>query len=394
VGVLDFSNLNLASRRKFNQQKVLCECILQEMQEMQEMQEIYATGGEVGGADAGADVCIPVCIDKIQVCALVGGAWSDLHSLRAFLESHAPYKSKHKYCLIMNLLLSHTCLSDFHFNLQEAVPVAVRKILTLYMPDTMSDAHAHARKPDGRNSRRGIFPKGCIPVPAETGTGGCKRLLSYDETAETSPKKPMHYLESLYSGMNGAWAGGASPASLDINRDEWAEVLEGLDMAEEADICTFDASSIFYDPLEATLGAETPDSNPWILLDEVVESMSQPPSPSQSQSQSQSPPLLCDTAPGSCGSFRSISDHDHGSLSCDTAPGSCGSISDISAISAISPISDHGSLGSSLHRPIALPGELLPFPMGRPTQLAFLQPFPLDQHFLFGRRSYPTVLWE
>ncbi|KAJ1432950.1 hypothetical protein B484DRAFT_429692 [Ochromonadaceae sp. CCMP2298] len=106
IGILDCDSFNLSTRRKFNQQKVLCECIL----------EIRST------------TLVETDEEEVYV-AVDEGVWSTIPYLRDFLDSNAPYKSKDKYSFITNMLLAHKVLADLDFNLVEAVNAAVRKIL-------------------------------------------------------------------------------------------------------------------------------------------------------------------------------------------------------------------------------------------------------------------------
>eukprot|EP00601_Ochromonadales_sp_CCMP2298_P004971 CAMPEP_0173191146 /NCGR_PEP_ID=MMETSP1141-20130122/12728_1 /TAXON_ID=483371 /ORGANISM="non described non described, Strain CCMP2298" /LENGTH=271 /DNA_ID=CAMNT_0014115313 /DNA_START=163 /DNA_END=975 /DNA_ORIENTATION=- len=216
VGILDFESFNLASRRKFNQQKVLCECILQ----------------EIDSLDPDAD--------KSQVFAVVDSTWSDLSALRTFLDSNAPYKSKDKYFFIMNVLLSHQVLAELNFNLEEAVNVAVRKIL----------------EPDAKSAKKHQFSSGCsVPVPT---TGSNKRRSPHFD--EISPKKPCtHENDSLSSTSSYGYEMSVKhenpQPSLSIDSVEGLEgIAEAAEAAEAAEVekggrrLSFDASTVFYDP--------------------------------------------------------------------------------------------------------------------------------------------------
>lgn len=108
IGILDFESFNLAARRKFNQQQILCECIKEEL--------------EYNGVR-----------DVINNCEAVEGVfgadWADMKSLRKFLEQNSPYKSKEKYLGILDILLSHKAILATGTDITKSINFAMRKIL-------------------------------------------------------------------------------------------------------------------------------------------------------------------------------------------------------------------------------------------------------------------------
>lgn len=55
--------------------------------------------------------------------------WSDMKSLRNFLEQNAPYKSKEKYLGILNILLGHSALLSTSNDIKKCINAAIAKIL-------------------------------------------------------------------------------------------------------------------------------------------------------------------------------------------------------------------------------------------------------------------------
>ena len=108
VGILDFQSFNLAARRKFNQQQILCDCI------NSEIGEVYSDSFS----------------SEIPVHAVLDQHWLDVGSLRQFLEQNAPYKSKEKYLGILDILLSHKAIEALNFDMERCINVAITKILS------------------------------------------------------------------------------------------------------------------------------------------------------------------------------------------------------------------------------------------------------------------------
>ncbi|KAJ1432697.1 hypothetical protein B484DRAFT_429796 [Ochromonadaceae sp. CCMP2298] len=266
IGILDVEACNLGTRRKFNQQKELCECI----------QEIRST--------TNAD-------DEDKVCVVsVEGEWSNISSLRALLDSDAPYKSKDKYTFIMNVLLNHKVLADFNFDLRDVISAAVRKILQ-FESEVLQPA-----RPSMSNKR------------------------TYEHVDEASPKKPRMYEYSDYLQECARVQQRNPELSLDVDWAElaaWAEedADKGAEAAKQVDFglgFTFNAGTVFDEPQEAMLGTKsTTDSNPWDFLDAKAQPLSPLRSvpndmrlcidPSFSSSSGRTTPeSTCRTSPGSC----------------------------------------------------------------------------------------------
>ncbi len=108
IGILDFESFNLAARRKFNQQQVLCECIKEELE--------YNGIRDVNNS-----------FDTIE--GVFGADWADMKSLRKFLEQNSPYKSKEKYLGILDILLSHKVILATGTDVTKSINCAMRKIL-------------------------------------------------------------------------------------------------------------------------------------------------------------------------------------------------------------------------------------------------------------------------
>ena len=111
MGILDFESFNLAARRKFNQQKILCDCIKEELED----------NGIYEDKDDGTYGDIHVGVDN---------TWKDMKSLRTYLENNAPYKSKEKYHGILDILLSHKVIQSIGFDIVKTIDAAIAKMLS------------------------------------------------------------------------------------------------------------------------------------------------------------------------------------------------------------------------------------------------------------------------
>lgn len=109
VGILDFDSFNLAARRKFNQQQVLCDCIKAELADNGIPEDLY---------------------ENTTLAATMDSNWCDLKILRNFLERNAPYKSKEKYLGILDILLNHKVIEKQGFDISKCINMAINKIIS------------------------------------------------------------------------------------------------------------------------------------------------------------------------------------------------------------------------------------------------------------------------
>jgi hypothetical protein len=114
VGILDSTDFNLAARRKFNQQQILCECINAEV--FAQYPDNYPPQQEA------------------VIIVRVDAMWSDLSLLAEYLEANAPYKSKDKYKSILGILSNHTVLDNLDYDMDRAINMAVAKITSSANP--------------------------------------------------------------------------------------------------------------------------------------------------------------------------------------------------------------------------------------------------------------------
>jgi hypothetical protein len=114
VGILDSTDFNLAARRKFNQQQILCECINAEV--FEQYPDNYPPQQEA------------------VIIVRVDAMWSDLSLLAEYLEANAPYKSKDKYKSILGILSNHTVLENLDYDMDRAINMAVAKITSSANP--------------------------------------------------------------------------------------------------------------------------------------------------------------------------------------------------------------------------------------------------------------------
>ena len=282
VGILDFDSFNLAARRKFNQQQVLCECIKAELQ------------------DEGIE-------DDDKEYNYIEGEfdrnWVDMKSLKVFLEQNAPYKSKDKYLGILDILLNHKVIISLGSDITKAINSAMRKILA---PSN--------RKPGRRQviplpikSKRvqslqlaqpvaPVFPP--MPSPASSNKKKRGRTVSskMKDSAEeiaispvvkkarrkpyvlhrvTAPSKPAGRQKLLDKMLHKPVSPSVIINSQDVVEDE-EEVSHGNEEAHNSHrrAYSFDGEAVFNE--EHDEGDIDPNAQPWELLDPMPSRESSP----------------------------------------------------------------------------------------------------------------------
>lgn len=123
VGILNNDAFSLATRRKFNQQSILRECVADELK------EFYLTNGK-DLCDSQSGLAIYDVVGTISV----SHHWSNLTALRQELGRSVPYKSRVKYFNIVDILLEHSSFKRFKFDVKEAINELVKRVLNTVNP--------------------------------------------------------------------------------------------------------------------------------------------------------------------------------------------------------------------------------------------------------------------
>lgn len=141
VSILDTDLFSASTRRAFNQQKVLHDAILREIKQTNAKTENspgvdgsqlpdIATKQEGVQFIFNRGEVIPEHV-VLRIEAL-NGPWTDLYHLKQAMVDTPTTKSRAKYLQIVDLLMNHSALELYQFNLQDCLNAIVRKVIKGY----------------------------------------------------------------------------------------------------------------------------------------------------------------------------------------------------------------------------------------------------------------------
>eukprot|EP01038_Epipyxis_sp_PR26KG_P015719 gene15719-21278_t len=153
VYILQFNQFDHAKRRSFNQQRVLFDCIFQELKEtnlelfntiIQNKRLLFITPIATVGSNEniyrldsestkGLSNAFSVGVKLNERTEIVVNdvhhPWNNLEVMRSLLMSDPPSKSKKKYFQTIQVLCDHQALRDINFDLPHAIQIVVQKLL-------------------------------------------------------------------------------------------------------------------------------------------------------------------------------------------------------------------------------------------------------------------------
>lgn len=159
IFLLELQEFNEGSRRSFNQQQVLLECILAEVK--MNNPEIYQAYNE-GNTDVMGEV-------HVEVTGM-GYPWNTVDSLKSVFLSDPTSKSRDKYVSIVEALFSHAFFRNHPFDLKAVFALTATHVLTAYP----------ASKPTALPGKR-------TPLPLRLPRAAAKPVLTQLITLATQP---------------------------------------------------------------------------------------------------------------------------------------------------------------------------------------------------------------